>query len=538
MLNQRNQSVRVNQFSMVPAPQIPRSTFMTEHTHKFTCRGGRLVPFFVDEILPGDIVKGDVQVFARLNTLLFPLMDNVEAESFFFFVPNRLVWTNWVKMMGERENPADSISFTVPVVSLNGATVGVNSIYDYMGIPPGQWTGSKDVSALPFRAYNLVWHEWFRDQNLQGAPYLTKADGPDPQASYFLLNRAKRHDYFTSALPWPIKGGVAPNIPLAGQATVFGIGLGTAAPTAGNPTGREGNNTVITGWSAYQPGNSANLLVRATAPSANTWPQIYADLSTAQGVALNSLRLAVATQHLLELDARGGTRYTEILIKQFGVQPEDFRLQRPEYIGGGRTRFQTQAVPQTSATGLTGGSTPGGSLTGQSVGTSNHSFSFAASEHGYIIGLFNVRGELTYQQGIARHFTRQTRFDFYNPVFANLGEQIIRNDEIFVQATAADTAAFGYQERWAELRHKPSRVSGRFRSTAPVNIDEWHLAQQFGTLPTLNNAFIEDPTGAQLDRVLAFGVSVAEEQVLVDSLFRIRHTRPLPMFSVPGLDRF
>nr|AOV86347.1 putative capsid VP1 [uncultured virus] len=526
---------------MVPRAEVPRSTFVTRHSRKVTFDGGFLIPFFVDEILPGDVHKGRVTIFARLATMLFPLMDNVTLETFFFFVPNRLLWSNWVRMMGEQTSPGDTIAYTTPQIVSPAGGFAVGGIFDYFGLPTvGQVTAGQTVTvnALPLRAYRLIYHEWFRDQDIDGGQLPTSGDGPDVHTSYSVFRRRKRHDYFTSCRPWPLKGGVEVPLPISGQATVRGIGMLTAGtPTAGSPVGDEAPGTPISGWSAYYAGGSANVVFRATAPAASADPLIYADLSTATGATLNALRLAIATQRLLEMDARGGTRYVEILYNQWGVDPEDWRLQRPEYVGGGRSSIQTSAIPQSSATNLTGGSTALGTLAATGTFADQHEFSLYAREHGYLIGLVNVTADLTYQQGLHKMWSRQTRYDFYHPAFANLGEQAVLNQELYVTGTdATDTAVFGYQERWSEYRHRPSTITGLFRSTSAGTLEAWHAAQKFTAQPTLNGTFIED--NPPFSRVLAAGAAANGAQVLFDSVFDIASTRALPMYSVPGLDRF
>ena len=547
-LNRNLPPVDPSRFSMVPRSDIPRSTFVTQHTLKSTFQCGLLIPIHVDEVLPGDVHRGSVTVFARLNNLLFPLMDNLHLETFFFFVPNRLVWANFKKQMGERLSPADSINYTTPQIVSPAGGFPINSIYDYMGLPcVGQLAGGATISinALPLRAYELIFDEWFKDENLDTAVSspMPGGDGPDLNSAYSLQARRKKHDYFTSCLPWPVKGGSEVNLPLAGLAPVKGIGfLDSATPTAGAPAANsETSGNFQTPWAAYYSG-ATNLVFRANQTGVSADPLIFADMSAVTGVALNALRLATATQQLLERDARGGTRYTELLKSHFGVTPEDARLQRPEYIGGGKSRLETQAIPQTSATGLTGGSSPLGALSGQSTVADRHEFSLHATEHGFIIGLAHVTADITYQQGLHRMWTRQTRYDYYWPAFANLGEQAVRNDEIYCRGDANDTLTFGYQERWAEYRHRPSRITGMFRSTHAGNIDEWHAAQQFTSLPVLNTAFITDASaatgGSCISRVLAAGTAADNMQILFDSFWNISCTRAMPVYSVPGLDRF
>jgi len=530
-----------SRFSMVPRPDVPRSTFVTTSGLKTTFDAGLLIPIHVDEVLPGDVHQGNVTIFARLATPLFPIMDQMTMETFFFFVPSRLLWANWKKMMGERTNPTDSISYTVPTTQSPGSGFAVQSIFDYMGLPTvGQISGGQqvEVNVMPLRAYNMIFNEWFRDQNLQNTIIQNTGDGPDSYLDFNLKRRNKKHDYFTSALPWPLKGGVEVGLPIGGIAPVRGIALpnGTAANAGSPPNSYDSTGQQATGWGGHREGNF--FWMQTTNAGTFQSPNVYVDLSTATGATINALRLAVQTQRLLERDARSGTRYTELLQSHFGVTPEDTRLQRPEYIGGGKADIQTQAIPQTSATGLTGGTSPLGALGAAATATDQHSFSYNATEHGYIIGLVHATAEISYQQGLHKMWTRQTRYDFYWPVFAHLGEQAILSQELYVTGeNARDKDVFGYQERWAEYRHRPSRITGLFKSTSAGNIDPWHLAQRFTAQPLLNDAFIQDTP--PLARVLAAGTAANGLQILFDSVFKIKTTRAMPMFSVPGmLDRF
>ena len=527
----RNRSVDPHRFAMIPSAEIPRAKFDRQFTHKTTFDAGYLVPVYVDEVLPGDTFNLNMTAFARLATPINPIMDNMYLDSFFFFVPNRLIWSNWQKFMGQQDNPGDSISYLVPQQVSPTGGYAVGSLQDYMGLPTvGQVGAGNTVSHCAFftRAYNLIWNEWFRDENLQNSVVVDKGDGPDANAStnYTLLRRGKRHDYFTSSLPWPQKGGTSVSLP-----------LGTSAPIASSaavnvsPTVRDVSGTYA---KFYTNTPASNKLVMDVNGSGSVNESLYADLSSATAATINQLRQSFQIQKLLERDARGGTRYTEIVRAHFGVISPDARLQRPEYLGGGSSPLIVTPIAQTSGTGISGSTTPQGDLA--AVGTimaNRHGFTQSFTEHGVIIGLVSVRADLTYQQGLDRMWSRSTRYDFYFPAFAMLGEQPVYNKEIYVDGSANDSLVFGYQERWAEYRYKPSKITGLFKSTSAGTIDNWHLAQKFTSLPTLNSTFIQDTP--PVSRVVAVGAAANGQQFIFDSFFDCKTARPMPLYSVPGL---
>lgn len=549
-------------FSEIPRITCPRSMFRRNHNIKTTIGTDFLYPVYCDEALPADTFRFRQHIFARLNTPIVPLMDNLYLDTFYFAVPIRLIWDDWQKFMGERPFGDTTTVYEVPQLTAPSTGVQVGTLSDYLGIPIN--VPNLKFSALWHRAYNLIYNEWFRDENLcnpipVGNRTETSNTHVESYSDYNLMRRGKRHDYFTSCLPWPQKG------------EAVGINLGNSAPVWGDGTSlnlryKNSDGNVASGWLRFDQvtGGSNNFHIAergSSAPvasppvgaefSGTNYPTakgasatgiglqvagndgrssgLYADLSSVSAITINSLREAVAIQSLLEIDARGGTRYIELLLAHFGVQSPDARMQRPEYLGGTSVPLNVTTVAQTSATDTT---SPQGNLSAFVTASSDAAWSKSFTEHCVILGLANIRADLSYQQGLPRMFSRKTRYDFYWPELANLGEQAVLNKEIYAQGTSADDDVFGYQERWAEYRYHPNTITGLMRSTASTSLDVWHLAQNFTSLPTLGYTFITEHV--PISRVVAVP---SEPPMLLDGWFEVDCARPMPLYSVPGLGK-
>lgn len=570
-------------FATAPSANIRRSRFDRSYPVSDTHQFDYLNPIFCEEILPGDSVSLEVNSFMRLATQVVPLMDNMYVDFFFFFVPNRLLWDNWERFMGANDpNPSSSTDYLTPLVSppTDDDTFKVGSMADKFGIPTG--VANLDVIAFPFRAYNLIWKEWFRDENLQVSPAIRNDDGPDAYGDYPLRKRARPHDYFSSALPWPQKGDPV-SMPILGQAPVYGldleVGAGPTPPYYMNPNMfqalQNSTGTKLKGFlgvnSAASPGDrnvfsselsdstnfSRGLSLGSEADYANFTPGTngyypqppYAELDGNVLATINGFRQAMLVQQLLERDARGGTRYVELIKSHFGVTNPDFRLQRPEFLSSSSTQIMQHPVAQTSGPTEAAGfdTTPQANLAAfstQAEASGKVGFNKSFTEHGWVIGLMQARGQVKYQQGLQRSFSRRTRFDYFWPELQGLGEQAVLNKEIYAQGPAVtdpdgvpyDDLPFGYIERYGEYRFHPAEIRGQFRSTFAQTLDVWHLAEEFQSLPTLGNSFIQQNT--PIDRSLVLP-DVDYPHLLCDFYFKFYHTRPMAVYGTPAkLGRF
>ena len=527
-------SVMEQSFSQAPTADIPRSSFNRSHGYKTTFDAGKLIPVFVDEALPGDTFTINPTLFARLNTPIYPIMDNMFLDIHWFSVPYRQIWENFRKFCGEQANPGDSTDYTIPILTTSiSASIATGDIGDYMGLPIGK--SGLEINALPGRAYVHIYNEWYRDQNLIDSKTRATDDGPDTtnECPYDQtpFSRGKRHDYFTSCLPWLQKGD-AVELPLGTEAPISGFGsLSATYTSAANPVYMTGGTTENWGTASQQ---TTTMRVQEDPDNAG-YPNVYADLANAIGPTVNALRQAFQIQKLLERDARSGTRYSEIVKAHFGVNFMDVTY-RPEFLGGTSVPINIQQVPQTSESNTT----PQGTLAAYGTATAQGGgFTKSFTEHCVVMGIVSARADLTYQQGLNRMWSRQTRYDLFWPALAHIGEKAVLTQELWASDSTQDTGTtgtpdndkvFGYQERWAEYRYKPSQITGLLRTAAAGTLDSWHLSQSFSTLPELNETFIAETP--PMDRVVAVPT---EPDFLLDCYFNFQCARPIPLFSVPGL---
>lgn len=550
-------------FNQVPNLEITRSRFKRDQDIKLTFDAGQLIPFYVDEVLPGDTFSIDNVGLIRMSTPIFPVMDNCYLDYYYFYCPNRILWEHWKEFMGEvTDEPwVQETEYTIPQLKIKGGTAEnkfpmENSILDYMGIPTkiiGE-TGELDVNALPIRAYVKIWNEWFRDQNVDNPAINSNKDanetyqdsGKDATLETILQEAYKGgrplpvnrfHDYFSSTLPSPQRSAESVKIPMLGNAPVKiynDKGLTTQMTLTGTSKSHAVTNlnANIAGQSIDGQGPMSGTVAQQTGTIGATTGYMGAELDNITGATINQLRQAFQVQKYFEELARGGSRYREQIYSLFRTRISDKTAQIPEYLGGDRIMINMSQVVQTSGTTEV---SPQGNVSAMSVtGFGKSAFTKSFDEHGFIIGVCCVRHDRTYQQGLERMFSRRNKLDYYFPVFANLGEQAVLKKELYAQGTATDDEAFGYQEAWADYRMKPDRICGAFRSNATGTLDSWHYGDNYASTPALSQEWMKEGS-AEITRTLAIENKVNEPQFIADFLVKNTTVRPMPMYSIPGL---
>lgn len=532
-------------YAQVPHAEIRRAKFQRDFNLLTTMNEGDLVPIYLDEVLPADTFKINLNALVRMATPLYPVMDNAYMDFYFFFVPARLLWKHFQNLMGQNDSTfwAETTEYTTPVTTAPEGGWKVGTLADYFGIPTGV-SGLK-VNSLPFRAYAKVWNEWFRDENLQ-QPVTQSMDDTtttgvntgtnlsDAEAGGLPLKVCKYKDYFTSCLPSPQKATEPVTIPLTGNAPIKGY----KDEGRTNPVTGETNTFYSIGPAEAGEKVQVGQIGADKQGLAMYWGKngsltyLGAELGKITGATINELRQAIAVQHIFERDARTGTRYKEILKGAWGVTSPDARLDRSEYIGGHRMPINVNQVIQTSSTDST---SPQGNTGAYSMTTlSRNMCTYSATEHGYVLGLAAIRVDHSYQQGLSRLWTRNTRFSYYDPMLANLGEQAVLNQEIYAQGKPQDEEVFGYQEAWADYRYRTNMVTSEMRSTYKQTLDAWHYADKYDALPTLSSSWIKEGT-ENIDRTLAVQSSNSH-QFICNFYYEQAWTRPMPIYSVPGID--
>lgn len=530
-------------YSQVPHANVPRARFKRDYSLLTTMNEGDLVPIYCDEVLPADTAKIDLNALMRMSTPLYPVMDNCYCDFYFFFVPSRLLWEHFENLMGQNDNTfwAEKVEYTTPKTTAPTGGWNVGTLADYFGIPTG--VENLQVNSLPFRAYAKIWNEWFRDENIQQPVTMSKTDATtagsnagtaltDAEAGGLPLKVCKYKDYFTSCLPSPQKGE-AVTLPMTGAAPIYGYGTASLKEKLDSE-----DLSLITNFIPCFAGVNGDNISGAKPAQVYTerddslHPVLGADMSNVTAATINELRQAIAVQHIMERDARTGTRYKEILQGAWGVTSPDARLDRSEYIGGYRLPININQVIQTSSTDST---SPQGNTAAFSMTTmSRNMATYSATEHGFIIGLAAVRVDHSYQQGLSRMWTRSTRFSYYDPMLANLGEQAVLNQEIYAQGNAQDEEVFGYQEAWADYRYRTNMITGEMRSTYAQTLDAWHYADKYKELPKLSSDWIKEGT-ENIDRTIAVQ-SDNSRQFICNFYFDQTWTRAMPIYSIPGLD--